>query len=81
MLENTEAAIRKEKSRETGNMGYTKRRKTKHKHNTTCAGHHSTQTNTDNLNKTCALLQTSSLAKGYDPLYSSSSLKSLDGFS
>ena len=28
------------------------------KHNTICVGHHYTQTNTNNVNKTCALLQT-----------------------
>jgi hypothetical protein len=38
-------------SRETGNKGYTKRRQAKEKHNTICVGHHSTQTNTDNVNK------------------------------
>jgi hypothetical protein len=31
MLENTEGAIKKGQSRETGNIGYTKRRKTKQK--------------------------------------------------
>jgi hypothetical protein len=35
MLENTEGAIKKGKSRETGNIGYTRRWKTKQKHNTT----------------------------------------------
>jgi len=38
------------KSRETGNMGYIRRRKTKQKHNTICVGHHFTQTNTNNVN-------------------------------
>jgi hypothetical protein len=33
MLENTEGAIKKGKSRETGNIGHTRRRKTKQKHN------------------------------------------------
>ena len=28
------------------------------KHNTICVGHHYTQANTNNVNKTCALLQT-----------------------
>ena len=28
-------------TRETGNIGYTRRRKTKQKHNTICVGHHS----------------------------------------
>ena len=45
-------------SRDTGNIGYTRRRKTKHKHNTTCTGHRYTQTNTTIGNKTCSLLQT-----------------------
>jgi len=35
----------------------TRRRKTKQKHNTICVGHHYTQTNTNNMNKTLALLQ------------------------
>jgi hypothetical protein len=30
----------------------------KQKHNTICIGHHYAQTNTNNINKTCALLQT-----------------------
>jgi len=45
-------------SRETGNIGYTRRRKTKQKHNTICVGHHHTKTNTNNVNKTWAHLQT-----------------------
>jgi hypothetical protein len=36
----------------------TSRRKTKKKHNTICVGHHYTQTNTNNVNKICTLLQT-----------------------
>jgi len=32
--------------RETGNIGCTRRRKTKQKHNKICVGHHYTQTNT-----------------------------------
>ena len=35
-------------SRETGNVGYTRRRQTKQKHNTICVGHHHAQTNTNN---------------------------------
>jgi len=31
------------KSRETGNIGYTRRRKTKQKYITICVGHHFTQ--------------------------------------
>jgi len=45
-------------NRETGNIGYTIRRRTKQKHNTICVGHHYTQINTNNVNKTWALLQT-----------------------
>ena len=37
---------------------YTRRRKTKQKQNTICIGRHYTQTNTNNVNKTWALLQT-----------------------
>jgi hypothetical protein len=33
MLENTEGANKNGQSRETGNIGYTRRRKTKQKHN------------------------------------------------
>ena len=36
----------------------TRRRKTKQKHYTLCVGHHYTQTNTNNVNKTRVLLQT-----------------------
>jgi hypothetical protein len=43
---------------ESGNIGYTRRRQTKQRHNTIYVGHHYTQTNTNNVNKTCALLQT-----------------------
>ena len=52
MLENTEGAIKNGQSRETGNIGYTRRRKTKQKqkYNTICVGHHYTQTNTNNVN-------------------------------
>ena len=37
---------------ETGNIGYTRRRQSKQKHNTICGGHHYSQTNTNNVNKT-----------------------------
>ena len=47
---------------ETDNAGHTRQRiKTKQKHkktNTMCVGHYYPQTNTDNVNKTWALLQT-----------------------
>jgi hypothetical protein len=58
MFENTEGAIKNGQSRETGNIGFTRRRQTKQKHNTLCVGNHYTQINTNNLNKTWALLQT-----------------------
>ena len=58
MLENTERARKYGQSRETDNIGHTRRRKTKQKHNTICVGHHYMQTNTNNVNKTWALLQT-----------------------
>ena len=60
-LENTEGTIKKGQSRETANIqnvGYIRRRQTKQKHNTMCVGHHYMQANTNNVNKTCALLQT-----------------------
>ena len=44
--------------RETENIGYTRRKKTKQKHNTICVGNHYTQTNTNNVNKTRVLPQT-----------------------
>jgi len=44
-------------SRETGNIGYTRRINTKQTHNTICVEHH-TQTNTNNVNKTRTLQQT-----------------------
>jgi hypothetical protein len=43
-----EGAIKHGQSRETGNIGYTRRRKTKQKHNTIYVGHHFAQTNTNN---------------------------------
>ena len=39
-------------------MLYTRRRKTKQKHNTICVGHQYTQANINKVNKSCALLQT-----------------------
>ena len=51
-------AIQKWQSRETDNLGYTRRSKTKQKDNTMYVGHHYSQTNTINVNKTCALQQT-----------------------
>ena len=56
-IENTEGAIKNGQSRETCTTGYTKLTKTKQKHSTLCVGHHYTQANTNNVNKTCAVLQ------------------------
>ena len=50
-LENTEGAIKNGQSRETGNIGYTRRRKIKQKHNSICVGYHYAQANTNNVNK------------------------------
>ena len=53
MLENTEGAIKMdnpEKLPLTGNIGYSRRRKTKH--NILCIGHHYSQANTNYVNKT-----------------------------
>jgi hypothetical protein len=52
MLEKIEEAIKNGQSREMSNLGYTRQRKTKQKHNTICVGHHYMQTNTNNINKT-----------------------------
>ena len=59
-LEITEGPIKDEQSRETGNICYTRQRQrqTKQKQNTICVEHHYTQTSTNNINKTCALIQT-----------------------
>jgi hypothetical protein len=38
MLENTEGAIKKGQSRKTGNIGYTRLRKTNQKRKTICVG-------------------------------------------
>ena len=40
------------KSRETDNIGYTRRKQEKQLHSTICVGHQYTQTNTNNVNKT-----------------------------
>ena len=53
MLENIEGAIQNGLSKEIDNIGYTRRRKTKQKHNTICVGHHYTQKKTtNNVNET-----------------------------
>jgi len=58
-LENIEGNITNGRSREIGTIGYTRlTNKTKHKHNTACVGHHYMQTNTNDVNKTWVLLQT-----------------------
>jgi len=46
MLENTEGVIKNGQSRETGNIGFTRRRKQKQRYNSICVGHHNRQTNT-----------------------------------
>jgi hypothetical protein len=70
MLENTEGAIKTGQSRETGNIGYTRRRQTNEKHTTICVGYHYTQTNTNNVNKTRVLLQTTGSKDEPNMLYS-----------
>jgi hypothetical protein len=47
--------IKDRQSREGGNIGYTRRRKTKQKHNTICVGHHYAQTNINNVNAIAVL--------------------------
>ena len=49
---------KREQSRETGNIGCLRTRKTKQIQNTICVEHHYTHTNTNNVNKICVLLQT-----------------------
>ena len=58
MQENTESAIKNGQSSKTGNIGYTRRRKTKQIHNTICVGHHYAQKKTNYVNKTCVLQTT-----------------------
>jgi hypothetical protein len=43
-------AMKNGQHRETGNIGYTRRRQAKQKHSTICVGHYYMQTNTNNLN-------------------------------
>jgi hypothetical protein len=52
MLKYTQGEIKNGLSRETGNIGYIRRRKTKQKHNTICFGHYYGQTNTNKVDKT-----------------------------
>jgi hypothetical protein len=61
MLENTDGAIKIGQTRETGNIGYTRRRKINQKHSTICVGHRYTQTNINNVNE-CASLMTCTFA-------------------
>ena len=58
MDKNTDGVTKTWQFRETRNIGYTRRGKTKQKHNTICVGYHYTQTNKDKVNKTWAFLQT-----------------------
>ena len=51
-------AMKNGQHRETGNIGYTRRRQAKQKHSTICVGHYYMQTNTNNLNKTRTYPQT-----------------------
>jgi len=57
--ERTEEAIKKGQSREVSKIVYIRRRNAKQKHNTIFVGHHFMQSITNNVNKTCVLLQTS----------------------
>ena len=50
-LQNTDGVIKNGQSWETGSIGYLSWRKTKHKHNTTCVGHHYPQANTTNIRR------------------------------
>ena len=57
MLENIEGALKNEQPRKTGNIGYTGGWKTK-QNTTQYVRLHYRQTNTNNVNKTRSLLQT-----------------------
>ena len=52
-LEDTEGAIKNGQSRETGIIGYTRRRKTKQIHNTICIEHHCKQAFKKTLHEDC----------------------------
>ena len=54
----TKGATKKGQSRETGHIGYIRRRQTEQKHNTICEGYHYAITNTNSVNKTWATLWT-----------------------
>ena len=64
-MENTERAIKNGQSRDTGNIGHTRRRKTKQKHSTLYVDHFCMHTNTKNINKTWALLETTGGKDGH----------------
>jgi hypothetical protein len=55
---NMRKQTQQKQSRENDNIGYTKRRQRKQKHNTPCDGHHYAQANTNDSNKICVRLQT-----------------------
>ena len=59
-MENTEEVTQNGQSRETGYTGHTRQRKKQKqkKPNTMCVGHYYPQANTNNVNKTWILLQT-----------------------
>ena len=50
-LQNTDGVINNGQSRETDSIGYTSRRQTKQKQNTTCVGHHYPQQNTTSIRR------------------------------
>ena len=56
MLENTEGAIKMDNPEKQAIQG--KQDEEKQNKNRICVGHHYTQTNTINVNKTCAILHT-----------------------
>ena len=50
-LQNTDGVIKNGQSRETDSIGYTSRRQTKQKQNTTCVGHNYPQQNTTSIRR------------------------------
>ena len=57
-IQNFKGAIKNGQSRETGNTGHTRWRKTKQIQKTICVRHHYMQTNTNNVSKRWTLPQT-----------------------
>jgi len=57
-LENTDGTIKNGQSSETSNIEHRRWRQTKQKQHARCVGHHYTQTNTNNVNKTWIPLTT-----------------------